>query len=184
MSTGSGGETSNFSIAQSSQTQFMQYAIALTFAILGLSVQTTHLGAYLIADCVELVAWASLLISGMLGLYRWSEHPAIYNLFGHKENIDAKVAALEQAHARGVETVLSGAQERVVVSEMLPKWRDLAKDIERAAAEGVEGAHKQYKWQRGLFALGIVCLVASRAYDPVAHIICSLTMRLPYASKP
>ena len=46
------------------------YRISLAFAVLGLATQTASFGAFIIADVAELLAWLSLLVSGMVALGR------------------------------------------------------------------------------------------------------------------
>ena len=61
---------SNAEIAIEHQIKFEFYLLALTFSILGLSIQTAEFGTYLSADLLELAGWLGLFLSGVVGLLR------------------------------------------------------------------------------------------------------------------
>ncbi|MCH8045530.1 MAG: hypothetical protein IID44_17610 [Planctomycetes bacterium] len=56
--------------AQEQNQKLSLYRISLAFAVLGLATQTASFGAFVIADIVELLAWLSLLVSGMTAIER------------------------------------------------------------------------------------------------------------------
>lgn len=63
-------------VAQRLQLRFEYYAIALTFSILALAIQSASPGP--IGTIAELLAWISLLISGLVGLSRLEWQPMLY----------------------------------------------------------------------------------------------------------
>lgn len=60
------------------QGKFEFYLLTLVFTILGLAIQTADFGASKIADILELLAWISLLASGLAGILRLEWLPVIY----------------------------------------------------------------------------------------------------------
>ena len=78
--------------AQEMEVKFGFYSVALTFTILGLSIQTASFGANFVADSAELLAWLILLISGFNGLSRLEHISHLLELFSewikHSDNDD------------------------------------------------------------------------------------------------
>ena len=65
--------------------KFDFYFLALTFTILGLSVQTAELTEETIAVVLELIGWLGFLCSGVMGLRRMERFPLLYqNLYNRK----------------------------------------------------------------------------------------------------
>lgn len=71
--------------ARTYQDKFDLYFLGLTFTILGLSIQTASFGKMVWSDCLELLAWLLLLLSGLAGLYKGLWKPNLYSLFGSKQ---------------------------------------------------------------------------------------------------
>jgi hypothetical protein len=176
------GAEPNFVAGQQSQQQFMQYAIALTFTVLGFSIQTSHFGHSRIADGLEILSWLLLLTSGMNGLLRWEKVPHIFQVYGHQSSSDATVAEIERARAAGKTHIkYANTGELLPVDEALGKQREFSRDLEGVGSPNIEKAGRNYKWQRWTFAAGFVALVLARAYIPVVALALSIAHRVPYS---
>jgi hypothetical protein len=176
------GAEPNFSVGQASQQQFMQYAIALTFTVLGFSIQTSHFGQSRVADSLEILAWVLLFTSGIRGLLRWERIPHIFQMYGYQSSSEATVAELERARAAGTTHVkYANSGEVLPVDAALKKQKGYSLELDGIATPKIEKAGRHYKWQRWTFALGFVALIAARAYIPVNALALSIANRTAYS---
>lgn len=67
------------------QEKFELYLVSLTFTLLALSVQTASFGKYPTADVLEILGWALLLISGIIGIFRLQYVPVVLRYYAAKE---------------------------------------------------------------------------------------------------
>jgi hypothetical protein len=175
------GSEPNFAAGQASQQQFMQYAIALTFTVLGFSIQTSRFGLSRVADGLEILAWILLFISGIRGLLRWERIPYIFQLYGHQSSSDATVAEIERARTEGKTHVkFASSGELLPVDLALEKQKSFGAELEDIGKPRIEIAGRHYQWQRWAFGAGFLALIAARAYIPVVAILQSIVRHLPY----
>jgi hypothetical protein len=169
------------SFAQSSQHTFIQYAIGLTFAVLGLSIQTSHFGSSIIADALEILAWLALLSSGMLGLARWEKVPQIYQMFGVADVNDTYLSKLRFGKAQGVRDVTSvDTHETEPIDKTLQRVGEEGKKIAAMIEEANAKSSRMYNAQKGLFVSGFILLAAARSAIPVTRMLVVLMRRTPY----
>jgi hypothetical protein len=167
--------------AQSSQHTFIQYAIGLTFTVLGLSIQTSRFGASRTADILELVAWLALLVSGMIGLARWEQVSQMYRLFGHQDSEDDLISKLQMARAGGLAEVTTIEDNRSeALEDTLARVKRRRQGIEELITAGNRRSRRLYNAQKALFGLGFLALVFARAFGPGLRILESLLRHEPY----
>jgi hypothetical protein len=163
----------NIKIAQDTQSKLEFYAIALTFTVLGLSVQTSAFGRNLVADGLELLGWVSLLVSGMVGLSRVESMPHVYKLYAlHRQydelskylrkvqhqNPNTPTMSLTDGEVLPVSTALANAEKSVTT---------INEEIEPATGSLV----RRYKVQRTLFIAGMTLLLLGRGYIAAVRIV-------------
>jgi len=94
----------NYDIAQRIQEKFDFYLIALTFTVLGFSIQTVKFGKVVYADLAELIAWFLLIISGVLGLRKMMWKASLFRLHYEKDDLkDEEFERSETYHIRKVD---------------------------------------------------------------------------------
>ncbi len=166
------GADDNSVVGQRIQEKLHFYVIALTFTVLGLSIQTSTFGHSLLADLVELIAWLSLLGSGLIGLWRVEGTPHLYDLYALRSTYDTRAQGLRKVESQDVRSVTSledGLEHPIgealhnavasvsIIDEQLKPWQNTLK--------------ARYRWQRGLFVAGFILLVVSRAFLPASTIV-------------
>ena len=107
----------NAEIAVNLQSKFEFYLLGLTFAILGLSVQTAVFGVSMVADGFELLGWLSLLASGLVGILRGEWVPVAYRIMSKQESLERKISQIEEAAQHGIDlhaTIITNGVENDV----------------------------------------------------------------------
>ena len=84
----------NIRYARIPQEKFEYYLVALTFTLLGLSVQTVKFGSSNVADILELVGWVVLLLSGIMALLRLEMQPVVHNNYARLDSINSELSQL------------------------------------------------------------------------------------------
>ena len=97
----------NIRYARIPQEKFEYYLVALTFTLLGLSVQTVKFGSSNVADILELVGWVVLLLSGIMALLRLEMQPVVHNNYARLDSINSELSQLLEAQARGTTEVVN-----------------------------------------------------------------------------
>ena len=161
----------NSRTGQDAQLRFSFYMVALTFTILGLSIQTADFGGLVWASVAELVAWFALLVSGLLGLIRLEALPNVYGLFGLQYYWLERLEGIRKARLRGSDLVeLAGGPTRPAADIEAEAVSERAKaDAALAPLEAV--LRRRYGVQRIFFGLGIALLVLARAINGVVAIL-------------
>ncbi len=162
-------------IAIELRAKFEFYLLALTFSILGLSIQTADFGAVLFADVFELSGWLSLFVSGVIGILRAEWIPVAYDIQSKIARLTRQSQEVRQQLQHGVQTPVSfleGDKETVLVGE------DATIKLDSTAAE-LENQHEaanikiisRYQKMKWAFMIGIGCLMVARGLPPVISII-------------
>ena len=161
------------------QDKFNFYLVALTFSILGLSIQTAKLEASSINNIYEIFGWFSLFISGLCGLSRLEWIPRIYENFSYKKILEQEVIGFEKA-------ILQGAKEIHIVyenkscdpKEVVKSKRKLLKYCEQVTDRMQRRTKLKYKLHKILFVGGVFSLLLSRSYLYILDIVSKLIVKL------
>lgn len=154
--------------ARQFQEKFELYLLALVFTLLGLAVQTAKFGSSDLADTVELLGWASLLCSGVIGLLRLEWVPVAHKNHGNRVQIEEQRDYLVQRANAGMNLHPVVDQPEPVPTQQLVDDRNA--EIQRSLAREAEietSISRKYRFHKWLFILGLFFLVAARGY-PVA----------------
>jgi hypothetical protein len=147
--------------------KFEFYLLALTFSILGLSIQTAAFGDSLLVDVLELAGWLALFASGMYGLLRAQWVPVAYEIQSKIHATRERRADLLRAAERGIErqipfvdeggkeTVLSGASAAA-------KFDGMVTILEQQYKETELKVMRRYNIMMWAFLVGIGCLLLAR----------------------
>lgn len=160
--------------------KFEFYLLALTFTILGLSIQTAEFGRYLSADAFELAGWLALFVSGTTGILRAEWVPVAYDiqskitssrkqrneiLLESQRGVQLPVTFIEEG---GEETVLHGEQAAT-------KFDEIVTELEQKHDATHAKILRRYWWMKATFMVGIGCLLIARGTSPAI----SIAERLP-----
>jgi hypothetical protein len=140
--------------------KFHFYFLALVFTILGLSIQTSKFISYPQA-ILEIVAWASLLCSGLAGLSRMEWLPLGYEHYG--KLVDQKTLLREAKTGR---ELMNESGEIMPPLEAEQFIKDVKSRMEERTTfmDKLERKEKiQYFIHKWLFVIGLFFLAVSRA---------------------
>jgi hypothetical protein len=149
------------------QSKFEFYFIALTFSILGLSIQTAPLGSDLATDAFELAGWLALFFSGIVGLLRGESVPVAYQIQSKITSVRRRRDEIGEARERwvdvqipfvegGKETVLSGKQAE-------EKFDSLIVTLEKQFKDTEDRIVRRYQVMKWAFLIGVGSLLIARA---------------------
>lgn len=160
--------------SQEIQAKFEFYLIALVFTLLGLSIQTAKFGVIIAADIYEILGWVSLLVSGLIGLWRIEWVPVALATHAGSVRLQNEKNELESHRSRGITTVLVGDVPTSITVVIEDRVVSIAK-VEARIGDLERGIRAKYWWHRWLFVAGVVLVVIARAYVPVYEIIHAVT---------
>ncbi len=155
--------------AQKIETKFDFYILALTFTILGFSVETARLGRTVTGDLLEFMAWATLLGSGLAGLSRLSRTPQLFHFYAGRAGLLDWIAEI----AKGA------ADSRIYSAELddsipAPLAAKLAKTSLEKNAPELARLEKRLEFRRRLqfraFAVGVLALVLARSLPRIVDL--------------
>ena len=162
-------------IARDLQNKFEAYFLALTFTVLGLSIQSASFQPVSAGSIFEIIGWLALLVSGVCGLARAEWRPVAFGL--HSQRVGYTHAAIEIKKAK-----INGAMFMHVVEEgrtktteqLIRDAEESVKLIESSLTPVEKKLRRLYRTQKFLFLLGLGSVMASRAWLPVSVIVQSL----------
>lgn len=159
-------------IAQKQQEKFEFYLISLVFTLLALSIQSATFGVSNVADCIELLGWVCLLVSGIAGLWRLEYLSVERVKLVQKEEYKDKVIEMQQLLQNGVKelhVVENNAAQSV--SERMQEYQH-AVDVLGPVVENLEKSNlRKYSVHRYSFVVAVGALVLSRAYIPASNLL-------------
>jgi len=156
-------ENENKVFARNLSHKFEYYLITLVFTILGLSIQTSSLSVEHFQYVFEFLAWISLLVAGLFGLWRFEYVPVTYREYGQQQIEEKNLDAFNQG--LGGRSIVKQNGEEWSAEEMKRAKDALVVNIaERKDKLGEleSSIHLRYKIHRWAFIIGVVSLVISR----------------------
>lgn len=154
------------SSAQSIREKFEFYFLALTFTLLGASIQTANFSASPeISIVIELTAWVLLGASGLLGLSKVQWISSILLAKNQEKNLTGIAQNFRISEKQGLLFVLNlDSGKQVHIAEMIEKVEgSAARYRQLAEAFGRKNAIKHH-FQWWFFILGLMGVGAARGY--------------------
>lgn len=164
--------TSNREIAQKLQERLEFYLIALAFTVLALAIQTATFGNHLISDLTELLGWATLLVSGAIGLIRLEIFPIAYEKHASLKELEHEVHQYEVLKDQGNKTVrlsLENAEE-VSIDALLSDRKNAIVALQPVIKNLEQKIRSRYVIHKWSFFFGIVLIAISRAVPGILAI--------------
>jgi len=159
-------------IAQRGQEKFQFYFLALTFTILGLSIQTAEFGGEKFVATFEVLGWFSLLLSGLAGLSFVEWNPEIRYKLTERDELKRKVDGWRIAKDQGLEEVhvLEG-DEKVPIDDHIKQYDDVVNQMGPFIKNLEKKSMIKYKIFKWGFFVGVLCIAVARSYIPITTII-------------
>lgn len=159
-------------IAQQTQEKFVFYFLSLVFTLLALSAQTSKLGRSTVEDILELIGWAGLLTSGLVGLWRMEWEPVIRVKLGIRNEYQQARSDLKRHMLGGLQEVhLLHDNQSQPVEERLENLDNALSKLD-SLIDTLEGHHSvKYTVAKYAFVLGLVFVIASRSAAAIADLL-------------
>lgn len=167
-------------IAIELRAKFEFYLLALTFGILGLSIQTAGFGRYLSADAFELAGWLALFASGTVGILRAEWIPVAYDIqwkiTSNTKHRNEILIDLQRGVERPVTFVEKGGEETVLRGEQAAtRFDEIVTELEQQHDATHAKILRRYWWMKVTFMVGIGFLLIARGTPPAMSIAERLT---------
>jgi len=146
-------------LAIEGQTKFNYFLIGLTFAILGLSLQTTHQ-----VTLVTKISWMTLLVSGLVGVFRLEWDPSIRMIESRKYYAEYLKSQFEKVKMQRRPVVHQSTSEPLSVDELIKKQGESEKFFDNRIGEIRWKQQWRYNIQIWTFVLGVVGLAADKIF--------------------
>ena len=119
---------------------------------------------------LELAAWWMLLASGLVGMSRLEWVPVVRLQFGRQAGFERDRDQLLAAKL-GAKVALGTSGEPLDVDAHLSNREDAIKKTAEHIAEAESKVRRRYRWQKLLFLLAVVMLIAARSYPALKMLI-------------
>jgi hypothetical protein len=162
---------SNYDVAVRLRERFDLYFLGLIFTILGLSIQTARFGTSPLTNAAEILGWAALLTSGLVGLSNLEEGPKIYRLFGLRDDQEAMRRAGLNAEAEGGTHITILPDKTLPISDYVARAQRGVEDVTRAIEPLQRIAKRRYRLMKMMFVIGIGLVFVARALGPLLGVL-------------
>lgn len=159
--------------ARDVQLKFELYFTGLIFTLLAASIQTAEFTHHPLQNAFELAGWAALLLSGVAGLSRLEWMPTNHEMHGRLSAANEEMRIMKVAQAAGQRFVNQHGEE-VDVAAHLPAQQEKIDKVTVRDEELVRRSFLKHETRKWAFLLGLCFVIASRAYEPILTIACSL----------
>jgi hypothetical protein len=169
----------NVQVARQIQLKYEFYLLSLCFTVLALAVETAKFGGPIAANVTELLSWLCLLISGLIGLFRFHLVPSLYQISAEQARMQHDKSLVQEQALRGTnELFIPEENKNVKISDLVTRIdTDLAR-VNDIISEQNNTIITRYLLHQWLFVAGVVALVISRGYEPAARILQVLFCKL------
>ena len=160
---GTMSEDDNAAAAHRVQVKIDFYLVALTFTVLGFSVQTARFSSMVVPDALELFSWVALLLSGLLGLWRLEWSPVFYHESSRREWSEEIVRQTRRQISRGIRRVpVAGEDRTVLLDDIVRLHEEAIGRLNETLDELQKRQSKKYRLQRTALLVGMVGLILAR----------------------
>jgi len=169
----------NVQIARQIQFKYQFYLLSLCFTVLALAVETAKFGRPVAANAIELGGWLCLLISGLIGLFRFELVPGMYQLSSEQTRLHHDKSTLQDEALHGTEELFIPAENRdVKIRDLVTRINTDHAKLNNIISQQNNKLISRYLWHQWLFVAGVVALVISRGYEPAASILAVVFSKL------
>lgn len=162
----------NQRIAYEIQAKFEFWLLGLIFAVLALAVQTADFSGPRIGQVCELIAWLTLLLAGLGGLWRLERTPSLFHLGSRRaihEDVRQKVQEVKLA---GHQTIYVVEADRIEsIDAFLEKVDKNIATVDKGLGASQKKQVGGYRMMRALLLVGFVLLLVARGYGPALALI-------------
>lgn len=151
----------NQEISIQTQQKFEFYYLALVFTVLGLSIQTSVFTSEKQAT-IEIIAWISLLISGLAGLSRMEWVPISYK---HASKLTEERSIVADANTGRPFTESGRLMSEIEVKEFIQRIEKRIKERTAIMDEIDTRSKVKYFLHKWMFVVSLVLLVTSRSIN-------------------
>jgi hypothetical protein len=158
----------HFETTLRSQDAFDSYIVVLTFTLLAAAVQSAKLGQWLPADIVEWAGWVTLLGAGLMGLKRLEEKPRFYHSVEAGDIAREEIEELKELLDEGMDDIRDPKTGKSSPLKILIPSKELQVRMSQTrSSKRAKRLPAMYQWQRGLFVLGLILEICSRAMPQI-----------------
>lgn len=162
----------NQRIAHEIQTKFEFWLVGLIFAVLALAVQTASFDGPKLARACELAAWISLLLAGVIGIWRLEWTPPLYHLGSRRERHEDILRKVQGVRAEGhPRIIIAESGEPVAVDELITQVTRHRDKVDQRLEPLRRKQAKWYQVMRVLWVAGFALLLIARGYEPTRHLV-------------
>jgi hypothetical protein len=151
------------------------YFLALTFTLLGASIQTVKFDEYsTINSLLELLGWFAFILSGVIGLSKIENLPSLITIRNETNAHEGYVSELQKARALGTTVVrISQTGELMEIDQVIATVEGNV-DTWNSRLESFGRWHEiKHVAQKYLFLLGLFLIAISRAYGVILESVCN-----------
>jgi hypothetical protein len=163
----------NTELAQRLQERYDFYLIALTFTILGLSIQTANFDEHIASGVFELLSWVTFLFSGLVGLSRLELIPQLFNAHAELQESENEVVRLRNAETQGVTDVplIDDERETAPINEVITNHETFVLNSKPVVEKLNNSTLIRYNIHKWSLVAGLALLIIARAIEPFTNIM-------------
>jgi hypothetical protein len=165
-------EEDNLTLATRNKEKYEFYILALTFTILGLSIQTAEFCTFYYQSVIELSSWFLLLLSGLAGLSRQEYIPVAYYAEHRHQNAREYKKGYEEG-VQGRRKVLKEDGTAMSESEIQEQLDSLIARLDASSKQNKKierGIEIKYEIHKYSFIIGLLLLIVSRSVLAISQI--------------